>query len=267
MVDPNALASCDFTDMFLAARGFCDDSPILAGPVMVESTYTEVTFEVTVTDPDDPPPPDTDVLLVAASYITTDAAGNAQEDTLVLFDDGSQVPFPFGQKDLRLEDCFFDVVGKVCTCSKAFYDVTSNDSTAGDDIFTRKFAFAPSGSIPAQMDGLFLDCIANANGQASQISADIAGVALEFRIEAVDNSGNLTEWPNRPGATIGSGALTCSGDPCACCLLLNTVNPADDQVDGGCRDLDGVMFDPAGGSSFGRVCPSGFCKSTRCLRP
>jgi hypothetical protein len=95
--------------------------------------------------------------------------------------------------------------------------------------------------------------------------------------------------------------LTCSGDPCACCLLLNRVNPADSQQDGGCRDLDGLMFDPSAKvclnfpgadpllvgtpcgidadcygstgiglcrvSPFGRVCPDGYCKSTRCLRP
>jgi hypothetical protein len=245
--DMNAIASCDFSDYFLAFRGMCDDSAILLGSIIVESRYTEVTLEATVTDPDDPPPPsiETDVLLVAASFVTDDGSGTAQEDTIVLFDDGAQILFPFGQKDARgNQDCFFDTVNKVCTCNQAFYDVTSNDLTANDKLFTRKFAFAPTANLPDGMEGLYLDCIAKGRGQAASAAADIAGQMRDFRFEAVDNNGNLTEASNRPSAMIGSSSLTCSGDPCACCLLLNSVNPGDDQVDGGCRDLDGLMFDP-----------------------
>jgi len=302
VVDPSAVASCDFTNMFLAYSGLREDSAILTGGgVFVESKYTEVVIQATVTDPDDPAPPatGTDVLLVSASYVTDDGSGTPTEETIVMFDDGSQVPFPFSQKDNRLEDCSFDTVHKTCSCQKASYSVTSNDPTAADKVFNRSFAFAPGGNIPDNMDGLYLDCIAKATGQASQINADLGNrtTPLEFRIEAVDKSGNLTEATNRPTATIGQGGLTCSGDPCACCLLLNQVNPAAPVADGGCFGLPGLMFDTGtyclggdpnlrnmscttnadcngttgGGlcrkTTWANSCPNGYCQSNRCLRP
>ena len=145
-----------------------------------------------------------------------------------------------------------------------------------------------------------LDCISMENRLETLAAPDLAGRSFDFRVEAVDQSGNLSEWPNPPSALIEPSSLTCTGDPCACCLLLNVVNPGDSQADGGCRDLDGLMFDPTAklcqghpggdpalfgtpcmtnsdcnGSTgnglclvgpFGRVCPNGLCKSTRCLR-
>lgn len=267
--NPTAVASCDFTDVFLNKFELCDDSAILSGPVMIESRYTEVTVRATVTDPDDPPAPstETDVLLVSASYVTDSGSGTPSEDTIVMFDDGSQILFPFSQKDGALEDCSFDPIGKTCTCDKAFHNVTSNDPTAGDNVYTRSYAFAPGGNIPQGKDGLYLDCIAEDRQQASQIAADLSNTPLDFRIEAVDRSGNLTESPIRPTANVGTGGLTCSGDPCACCLFLTDNAPYRPVAQGGCFGLDGLEFDPNGGTAYSLLCPGGYCKSDRCLKP
>ena len=84
-----------------------------------------------------------------------------------------------------------------CLCSKAFYDVTSNDATQNDGVFSRDFAFASSDGLPGNAVGLFLDCIAKGNAVAAVAVADLSGSSREFRIEAVDRSGNLTESPER----------------------------------------------------------------------
>jgi hypothetical protein len=240
--NPAAIASCDFTDMFLINKELCDDFPMLLGRVTVEARYTEVIIEATVTDPDDPipPAPGTDILLVSASYVIDSGSGTPTENTIVLFDDGSQILFPFGQKSTDLQECSLSS----CSCTAKTYDITSNDMFAADHRYTRAFAFAPGGGgIPAGKENLYRDCIAFDRAQASQIAADFSDAQIEFRIEAVDRSGNLTEAPTRPPATVGSPALTCSGDPCACCVLLNDINPRDPVADGGCRGLPGLMFD------------------------
>jgi len=305
--DTIATASCDFTEMFLFNEGFCDDFATLLGRVTVEARYTEVLLEVIVTDPDDPAPPapGTDILLVSASYVVDGGGGTPTENTIVLFDDGSQILFPFSQKSGDLQDCSISS----CSCTDATYDVTSNDATPADHTYTRAFAFAPGGGgIPAGKENLYRDCIAKDRHQASQIAADFSDAQIEFRIEAVDRNGNLTEAPTRPPATIGSPALTCSGDPCACCVLLNDTNPRDPVADGGCLGLSGLTFDtgtycrqvfvnvgtppvavPQVPASFlnlscisdadcnnvsgscrqtavGRECPNGFCLTTNCLR-
>ncbi|HET6278355.1 MAG TPA: hypothetical protein VFG08_06200 [Candidatus Polarisedimenticolia bacterium] len=297
--DPVTVASCDFTDIFLINRGFCSSFPTLIGPVTVEARYTEVILEARVTDPDDPAPPatGTDILLVSASYVLDSGSGTPSENTIVLFDDGAQIAFPFTQKDVgTLQNCPACTPNAICT--EATYNVTSNDPTAADHDYTRGFAFAPAGSgIPANKDGLYRDCIAKGNHQASQIVADSSAAQIEFRFEAVDKNGNLTESPTRPPATIGTAALTCTGDPCACCLLLNDTNPADPIANGGCFGHPGLMFDPgtfcrqtgnqvpasllnmpcmtdadcnnvAGScrqTALGRNCPNGYCQSSLCL--
>ena len=295
-VDPSATATCDFTDMFLSQRNLCDDSPILLGPMIVESRYAEVSLEALVTDPNSTET-ENDVSSVDALFVNPETH---QADTIGLFDDGSQVAFLFIQKDTRLQNCFVDTVNNVCTCTRAFYDITSNDSTASDDIFTRRFAFALlTDSIPRHQEGLYVDCIAKQAQQESLVAHALIGETFDFRVGAADKSGNVTVSPVQSIPSLGTGSsITCSGDPCGCCLLLNAVNPGDDQANGGCRDLDGLMFDPAAkvcwgvdpalvgtpcvvdadcdGSTgggvcrlgpFSRVCPNGFCKSTACLRP
>jgi hypothetical protein len=206
------------------------------------------------------------------------------------------------QKDPRgLQDCQVDLGQQICTCQLAFYEVNSHDAVAGDDFYTAFEPMVGGSLIPQGPEGLMLDCIAMQNEIEGIVQRDIAGAQLDFRIEAVDQAGNLTEWPNPPSALIEPSTLTCSGDPCACCLLLNQVNPGDSQENGGCRDLDGLMFDPTAkvcqgrppgqdpallgtpcvtdsdcdGSTgnglcligpFGRSCPDGLCKSPVCLR-
>ena len=297
-VDSAATATCDFTNYFLAYRGMCDDSPILLGPLMVESKYAEVTLEALVTDPNSTEI-ERDINSVEALFLNPDR--NLLEDSFTLFDDGPQVIDRMDQRDSRgNQDCAYDPVGGVCTCSRALYDITSSDPTPDDDAYTRRFALGLFlNGLPSNEQGLYVDCIAKDAQRSSIVARGLIDGKLDIRVKATDQRENATVTPDESvlSSAIDS-SLTCSGDPCACCLLVNTVNPADDQVDGGCRDLDGLMFDPTamicrGGDfalfgtpcvtdsdcdgatgnglcligSFSRVCPDGFCKSTSCLRP
>jgi hypothetical protein len=275
----------------------CDDSAILLGPLMVESRYAEVTLEAAVTDPNSTDN-ESDVSSVDALLVNPMPH---QPDKFTLFDDGLKVIWRMDQRDyLGNEDCTFDTINNVCTCNKALYDIMSSDPTANDSVFTRRFAFALlNDKIHHTQEGLYIDCIAKDAQQMALVVRSLFYDTLDLRLRATDQSGNATVSPDHSISPSGiDNTLTCSGDPCACCLLLNRVNPGDDQANGGCRDLDGLMFDPtttvcANGdpalygkpcsedadcdgttgygqcrvSSFGRVCPNGYCKSTRCLRP
>jgi hypothetical protein len=220
----------------------------------------------------------------------------------MLVDDGSLNVTWVRQADhLAQQDCLYDPVQRMCTCQTAYYDIVSHDTIADDGIYTGVHSVVDGHSLPRWREGLAVDCIAMQERLQTLVANDVAGITYDLRIEAVDQSGNLTEWPHDLTAQIEPGSLTCSGDPCACCLLLNQVNPGAPQSEGGCRDLDGLLFDRFakicqshwGGdpalfgtpcvtdsdcdgstgngvcrvSPFGRVCPDGFCKSTRCLRP
>lgn len=311
--DTNRIAMCDFTIPFLfprEANRMCSFFPIFTqGGITLEARYTEVVIEATVTDPNDPAPPstETDVLLVSASYVVNSGSQIPDENTIVMFDDGSQIAFPFDQKSSVNQACTpstfpLPTNTNSCNCTPALspsahFNVTSNDLNSGDNVYSRHFAFFGGGGISGESQALFRDCVASANHQATQVQADISDSEIEFRVEAVDRSGNLTEFPARFPATIGAADLSCTGDLCACCLLLNTTNPTD-PAPAGCFGLPGLMFDPnrkicsAGDASLrdtecfsnvdcdgsmpgtgrcdqtslGRACPGGFCQSNLCLR-
>jgi hypothetical protein len=266
-VEPNFFEAqrhieCDFTPImrgffcpffgndveFIAGRGWQlvpphDSGPISAEPgVFIDGDFGEITLKVKVSDPDSPPPPgQTNILLVSASYPDTDPA-NKTESSLVLFDDGSFNKFKFPQKITGFgEDCSIDANG-VCNCYGAKYDVLSGDQTAGDGTFTRKLALPDKRSLPPPADGFLQDCILRDTGDTPLLSSQ--GDVYDFKIEAVDRQGNLTKWPVRLKAVIGTSNFACSGDPCACCFMqTNDVSQ--------CSGLDGVLT-PA--------FPDGYCK-------
>jgi len=235
--NPQSHLDCDFTDIvnaLLCQNGLLDvqpqmgrgwtrgvdpndpnkvvfsDVPTSVPGVFIEGTYSELTFKVKVVDQESTPQ-QSNILLVSASYQPPDSPN---ERTLVLFDDGSTVDFPFEQKALVSEDCTVDIAQGICSCTGATYKIKSGDDPngKGDGTFTRKFALSnPSAS------GFLNDCVMRSK---HEIPVSVpAGDTLQFKIEAVDRQGNLTTWPSKLTAVVGAGSFVCNGDSCGCCLL------------------------------------------------
>ncbi len=269
-VDPNysfpqAPVDCDFTDIIQAffcnfgildvqpqtGRGWTvkdvggqrvivySDVPTTVPGVFIEGMYTEIVFAAKVVDQDSTPQ-QSNVLLVSASFRLP--APSTTEISLVLFDDGSTIDFPFEQKSLIPEDCTVDLANQACACVGATYKIKSGDTTKGDNSFTRKFAIADP-----QTSNFLLDCIMRSK---KEIPYPIdSGTQLDFKIEAVDRQGNLSTWPNKISTVVGNGSFVCNGDSCGCCLLHANSQLADISE---CHGLDG-MISPS-------QAPNGVCK-------
>jgi hypothetical protein len=248
-------ATCDFTlplQGFLCTAGGYPPSVFVSFPtVSVVVTYTEAAFSVNVTDAESKPTA-SDILLVSASYKTT-AGTKPTEISLVILDDGSSNKFAYNQVGTVAEDCS----SGACACRGAVYQLTSNDVTAGDNVFTRGFAVVSNNIVLTSPTGFAVgatdvarNCIANGNKQFPAFVDLKSGGIIPFKIEAVDKEGNLTTWPSQPTVTLDQTKFTCSasdGDDCACCLLLASV-PTD------CHGRAGLIGVP--GSGF----ENGLCK-------
>ena len=186
------------------------DVPSTEPGARIQGTYTELTFTAKVTDPESTPQ-QSNILLVGASYVP-DPKNSNTETTLVLFDDGSQIDFPFDQKALVPEDCTFDLAEGICTCTAATYKIESGDLQKGDSTYTRKFAIANSNA-----SEFLKDCIKRTHKEIPVTGN--AGDVLQFKIEAVDRQGNLATFPTKLTATVGAGTFACNGDSCGCCIL------------------------------------------------
>jgi hypothetical protein len=221
----------------------------VAGPVMVGGTYTELTMEAKVSDPD-PAPSGTrsDILLVSASFVPDPTVTDKQEVTLVMFDDGNALKFNATQTSQIEEACTVSSTGVVDCSFNTRIKLSSSDPVANDGVYTRRFALV---NLDTQGDGsaLFRDCVATANGEAPFRSP--TGVQLTFRVDAVDREGNLTTSPTRPTTTTSASTFSCSGDDCLCCYLRLGVGDVT-SVDGQCRGLSGL---------YGPDYPDGFCNS------
>jgi len=259
--DPLRHVECDFTTImsgffcerslhdiqFVAGAGWPVDpsrTPSATPGVFIEGDFGEITFKVKVSDPNSPPPPgQTNILLVSASYPDPDPATKT-ETSLVLFDDGSFNKFKFPQKVTSVgEDCTIDTNGS-CSCFLAKYDVVSGDQTGGDGTFTRKLALPDKKSLNFPgADGFLQDCIMRNTGDTPILASQ--GDVYDFKIEAVDRQGNLTKWPVRLKAVIGTSSFDCNGDPCACCFMQSN-----DPLQ--CACLEGVLSSDA---------PEGLCKT------
>jgi len=267
--EPDAAAECDFTDIMTAFFGdfeICDvqaqtgigwtvardpdgeriivysDVPSAAAGVFIEGTYSRLTFKVKATDPESTPQ-QSNILLVSSSYLQSgDGSGSQNENTLVLFDDGSENEFAFEQQASIFEACHIDIANAICECGPATYQVKSGDEVKGDDQFTRTFALTNK---TASL--LFLDCLLRDENVVG-VKGD-EGSRFDFKIEAVDRQGNLAAWPDTLTAVAGKSTLVCNGDSCGCCYLHVLSQLA--QIDE-CKGLDGLLSP----SSF----PNGFCK-------
>lgn len=197
------------------------------GPLVMSAQYQRVVFKASVTDPQSIQGK-SDILLVSASFIVPDSNN---EDTLILFDDGSSTQFPYKQRGglNALEDCtsivrdFDPTIGDYnasCDCRAGEYVLTSGDTTAGDGSYERVFAIF---NVLAQNGGGFIeDCIAKKNHQAPKSGLKV-GATLEFRIDVVDRAGNVTTWPTKIPLPISdtTSSFQCSGDPCLCCFITH----------------------------------------------
>jgi len=217
-------ATCDVTTAFagylcLGSVARPDTYDFSPGPTIEVSVgYTQFEFLVQATDPQSTPS-QSDILLVTASFLSPTDQGAIEETSLLLLDDGSALKFPWRQGQEPRDDC---TLTPECICNAMEYDLTTNDSLGGDDVFTRGFAFlAPGAGIPANASGVVESCVARERHQAPFSAGKFIGTTLDFKIEAIDRSGNDTIWPERPAGPITPVTYSCVGDDCACCIVTD----------------------------------------------
>src|SRR5262245_39193787 len=111
-------AQCDYKKViegFLCMNGFAisDFDPI--PPILIDVNYSELQFNVTVTDPDSVPGGQTDVLLVSASYQRSNQGGTPVETSLVILDDGGSNSFNYSQQGIEIQEACVDAdPGTIC---------------------------------------------------------------------------------------------------------------------------------------------------------
>lgn len=226
------------------AKGRCeilDLSDMKASPaVVISGSYTQVIFEAEVDDPDTKRDEEgriteNNILLVASSFVLP---ADKSEVTLVLFDDGGTNVFPQPDKAPSgiPADCRIDENGH-CKCDGKIFQVTSNDGTKDDLLYTRAFAIANNST-----SGWLQNCIMQEKRQA--LSNLQPGSRLSFRIDAVDKQGNLDTWEQTPEIIVDVDKFECMGDACGCCLIRSN-DPGRD-----CKDLTGMIATNA---------PNGLC--------
>jgi len=220
LTDPGqqtSTVSCDFTTILVGRLCALGAPPDIQpdGPITIVGRYTQAVFQVTVSDPEGIE----NLLFVGASYVKPDST---QESTLVLFNDGSENRFPQSQSEQGTgvgQDCIVNEFECYCQGAKV-YEVTSNDVSKTDRIYTRALAILPHGPPDLLRDCIMMD--------REQVPITIeGGTKLTFRIDAVDRDGNLDTWDTQPSVTVltydasDPSYFTCTGDECGCCMILN----------------------------------------------
>jgi hypothetical protein len=215
-------AACDVTTPFLAwlcTVGAPGAQP--SAPIVVHGDYTELRLEAVVTDSDGTPQA-TDIASVTASLATS--SGNVD---LGMYDDASAALFTVDQRSGNFGlDCAPDPA--LCSCGPRSSSVVSGDAAGADTIYTRTLALVAS-DLPA----LIQDCVMQARRQFPFVAA--AGATVTIGTTSADLEGHVTVWPSPLAVVVGSGASSCTGDPCGCCLLTAT-----DPVSQ-CRALPGLV--------------------------
>lgn len=249
--DPPVISSVDFTssqeplncDLTDFAKGFLclidgslpsDAWTFQAPPIVFHLGYTNILMDVRASDPNSTPS-ENDLLLVGASYVH-----QGEETTLLVFDDGSEFEFPKGQQS-QWDDGCTSTTNKpgdaFCSvCPRGNFTLTSNDAAKNDGLYTRGYAFFRVGG--TQRGWLSEDCISRELHRAPVSASGLEGTTIQFKIEAVDRSGNITTWPQEYSALIQASSTSCTGDDCMCCLLT-----ADNQ-EGECRGKEGTVGPP-----------------------
>jgi len=250
--ETEAEAVCDFTEPFKDLLCAIDVSPNQFVPFSIFLTvwHSGVRLEAHVLDPDSTPTLN-DIASVNSQWPRVVPGGLIWQLDDLLDDGAANVSQQAQWGELR-EACF---PGPVCpSCSYATYPITSNDLVAGDDLFTTTFAFvtdtirldAPLGVSPGATTRLAWDCIQQQMHSFPWSLGQTAGTNVEVQVEAVDRSGFAAAWPSPLSIPLRQTHFACSGDECACCLMLSTSAVQ-------CVDRPGLVGVP--GSGF----ENGFC--------
>jgi len=253
--------NCDLTEMiqgWICANLSLTPAQYQFSPsanVFVEVTYNKIDVTARVVDPEDTPTT-SDVLLATTSYENPIVQGQTPEEiSLVMFDDGGTNTFLYEQKNDKGEDCEIDTSKGLCGCSHAQYNLTTDDSSKGDHIFTRGFAFiTPGPGLDSSALSLASDCVARLDKRYPDPSSKFkeAGYPpIPLKVEAVDHEGNLTAWPTQPTADSAPSALVPDplADLCALCLITSA-DPGSE-----CKGRPGmIVTDPSAGWPLGPFC-------------
>src|SRR5262249_20886220 len=157
-----------------------------SGTFDVEAGYAETIVKARVQDPEDTPAK-SDILLVTVSY-SDQSTPTPNEYSLILFDDGSKMTFPYKEtwQNGVLEDCTVDAPNGIYECKEDIHlFLTSNDQSELDHTFTRGFAFTMPGSeVYAGSGGALLsDCLVKANHQYPTIGTLLPNHTLSPKIQ------------------------------------------------------------------------------------
>lgn len=249
----SAPVACDITPLvqvFLCDLGLqpgqYNFSP--SATVDIEIEYSQTVVHAHIADPEDTPTA-SDILLATTSYQPPPAKGQTPEEiSLLMFDDGQANKFPY-QQQVRGN---LEIGAGTCGGTAGTYDLTADDQTAGDHIFTRGFGFvAPAPGVGARALALLSDCVAKTNHQYPSIASTFINIPFTLKIEAVDHEGNLTAWPLQPAVTPSPSTFACTGanDLCACCLMTS------DDPGSECRGKPGtIVTDPTATFPLGGLC-------------
>jgi hypothetical protein len=215
--------TCDFTDEY---NVWLRDSGLpleVNRPLFVGIGYTELDFEVHISDADSDPnvPGEDDILAVTATYVPPGQGGGdgtiVTEESLVLFDDGSANKFSYSQQGSVNIKCTEDTFGYI-TCQQLIdFILTSNDPIGNDGHFSRRMASFNLALSNIDTTLVVQDCLAVQAFQVPISAGD--NLPFTFRIDVVDRAGNITTWPTELPATVQSTEFVCEGDECFCCFL------------------------------------------------
>ncbi|MCZ6694988.1 MAG: hypothetical protein O7A63_00470 [Acidobacteria bacterium] len=222
---------CDMTDpyRFIAQRDFpfLDQNQVAIDldDLEVGMDYTEITFSVAVIDDDDDPDiaGQDNILAVTATFVPPgqpDDGSTKEEQSLVLFDDGSLNEFSFTQ--IGTVDLVCDESTGTLTCSRlGGFLLTSNDVNENDGSYERKIATFDLDLGVVDSVLLVQDCLAKVK---NQVILDVdSGESFDFRLDVIDRQGNITTWPDPFPITAQKTTFYCAGDDCLCCLLEDPI--------------------------------------------
>jgi hypothetical protein len=249
-------AACDQTQAFkgyLCFNGFPANVFRSFPTLTLTVDFTATRLQARVTDPDSIPGQN-DLTSVTAQYVRSNGGGAPVVEFQELADDGGAGVTLVRQYGDYLAACDAD---PVCpSCQRANYPTTSHDAASLDDTYSFGLAFItntqildapfgihPGGSAITQV----LDCIAASKGVYPWILDRPVGDQIDFGLTVRDHAGHATVAESLPSVTFQRTHFACSGDECACCLMLSA-DPASE-----CADRQGLAGVP--GSGF----ENGFC--------
>ena len=230
-------ASCDRTEYVEAY--VCDAGGIqgtqATSPVILDVSYDSLSLTAHVVDGDSTPDQN-DVVSVTAT-LSGDLQPPDPRSAIPMLDDGSLTSLPGLFNDVSY--CYADPVAGVCNCGPQNAPAFSGDVVVGDGIYTLET------SLTLPFPSSFLDvgkgCVLQSRARTTLLSFS-PGTPLSVTLRATDRIGNVTG--TTAIVTPTAATMSCTGDACGCCLLINPNAaecaglpgmPSPDLPDGLCR--------------------------------